>query len=173
MFGKSFLPAVALMAAAIVAPSASAQAKVGVINFQQAMSETAEIKKAQADLEKKFKPRQDALEKVQRELADIQTQLNSSQGKLSAQGEADLNAQGARKQRDSQRLGEDLSADIEAERTSTLQKFNTRMIEVVKKLSEEKGLDLVVDTGSAVYYKSAIDITKDAVAAYDKTYPAK
>ena len=44
---------------------------------------------------------------------------------------------------------------------------------VVKKLAEEKGLDLVVDTSTALYYKEAMDITKDAIAAYDKAYPPK
>ena len=47
------------------------------------------------------------------------------------------------------------------------------MTDVVKKLAEEKGLDLVVDTSSALYFKPALDITNDAIAAYDKAYPAK
>ena len=122
MFRSTVIPAFAIAVLALVsAPAASAQMKVGVINFQRAMSETAEIKKAQADLEKKFKPRQDALDKLQRELSDIQTQLQASAGKLSAAGEADLNAQASRKQRDAQRLSEDLQGDVEAERNTVLQ----------------------------------------------------
>jgi len=166
------MAAIAVLAL-VSAPAASAQMKVGVINFQRAMSETAEIKKAQADLEKKFKPRQDALDKLQRELSDIQTQLQASAGKLSAAGEADLNAQASRKQRDAQRLSEDLQGDVEAERNTVLQRSNNRMIEVVKKLAEDKGYDLVVDSTNAVYFKTAIEVTNDAVAAYDKAYPAK
>jgi len=174
MFRSTVIPAFAIAVLALVsAPAASAQMKVGVINFQRAMSETAEIKKAQADLEKKFKPRQDALDKLQRELSDIQTQLQASAGKLSAAGEADLNAQASRKQRDAQRLSEDLQGDVEAERNTVLQRSNNRMIEVVKKLAEDKGYDLVVDSTNAVYFKTAIEVTNDAVAAYDKAYPAK
>jgi cytochrome P450 len=30
-----------------------------------------------------------------------------------------------------------------------------------------------VDTTTALYYKEAMDITKDAIAAYDKAYPPK
>ena len=47
------------------------------------------------------------------------------------------------------------------------------MTAVVKKLAEEKGLDLVIDASTALYFKDAMDITKDAIAAYDKAYPAK
>jgi outer membrane protein len=46
------------------------------------------------------------------------------------------------------------------------------MGDVVKKLAEEKGLDVVVDTPYTVYSKPALDITNDAIAAYDKAYPA-
>jgi Skp family chaperone for outer membrane proteins len=42
---------------------------------------------------------------------------------------------------------------------------------VVKKLAEEKGMDLVVDTQVALYFKPTMDLTADATAAYDKAYP--
>jgi outer membrane protein len=40
-------------------------------------------------------------------------------------------------------------------------------------MSDERGLDLVVDTTNAVFYKPALEITEEAVAAYDKTFPVK
>jgi outer membrane protein len=174
MFRSSILPALAVCAAGLVTSSvASAQAKIAVIDFQRAILETAEIKKASNELQAKYKGRTDALDKVQRELNDIQTQLQSSQGKLSASGEADLTSRGQRKQREAQRLSEDLQADVERERNDILQRAGTRMTEVVKKLSEEKGYDFVADRANLVYFKPAIDITNDAIAAYDKTHPAK
>jgi len=44
---------------------------------------------------------------------------------------------------------------------------------VVKKIAEEKGLDMVVDVSTTVYFKAAMEITTDAIAAYNKAYPAK
>ena len=102
MFRSSL--ALAVCAAGLFSvPSAMAQAKVGVVSLQKAILETAEIKKAANDMQVKFKKRQDDLDKSQRELNDIQTQLQSAQGKLSAAGEADLNARGERKQREVKR----------------------------------------------------------------------
>jgi outer membrane protein len=174
MFRSSTFSALTLCAAALVFSSvAAAQTKVGVVNFQKAILDTAEIKKASLDLQNKYKPRQDALEKVQRELADIQTQLNSSQGRLSAAGEADLQARGQRKQREAERIGQDLQDDVNRERNDVLQRTGTRMTEIVRKIAEEKGLDLVVDTQNTYFFKPALDVTAEATAAYDKAFPLK
>ena len=45
------------------------------------------------------------------------------------------------------------------------------MTEVVKKLAEEKGFDMVIDVSQALYFKPALDVTADALAAYNKAYP--
>ena len=174
MFRSSTLPVLAVCAAGLFGSSiASAQTKIGVVNFQKAILDTAEIKKASTDLQNKYKPRQDALEKVQRELSDIQTQLQASQGKLSAAGEADLTSRGQRKQREAERLNQDLQDDVNNERNTVLQRAGGRMTEIVKKIADEKGLDLVVDVTNAISFKPALEITSEATAAYDKAYPLK
>ena len=154
-----------------VAQIASAQAKISVINLQRAVLETAEIKKADADMQAKYKTRSAALEKVQQEVADIAQQLQTNAGKFTQQAEADLTAQGQKKQRDEQRMREDLQADVDRERSDTLQKASLKMSEIVKKMADEKGYDLVVDTSTSVFFKPAMEITNDAIAAYDKAYP--
>ncbi|HUA86365.1 MAG TPA: OmpH family outer membrane protein [Bryobacteraceae bacterium] len=174
MFRPSTFSALTVCAAALLFSSiASAQTKVGVVNFQKAIMDTAEIKKATLDLQNKYKPRQDALEKAQRELADIQTQLQSSQGRLSAAGAADLQEQGQRKQREAERLQQDLQDDVTRDRNDILTRTGQRMTEIVKKIAEEKGLDLVVDTQNTYFFKPALDITAEATANYDKAYPLK
>ena len=159
--------------AVLAASTAFAQVKVGIMNTQAALVETAEIKKAQAELEAKFKPRQEQMAKLQKELETIQQQLQTLGDKLTPQAQSDLTTQGQRKQRDLQRLTEDMQADVERERTDILTKSGDRMQQIVAKLAEEKGLDLVVDVSNAVYFKPALEITKEATAAYDKAYPVK
>lgn len=160
-------------AAVSVAVSAHAQAKVGIVDVQRAILGTAEIKKAQTDLETKYRPRQEAMAKLDRELQQIQGQLQSMAGKLTPQAEQDLQTQGQRKQRDLQRLNEDLQGDVDRERNEILQKASRNMTDVIKKLAEEKQLDVVIDKANTLFAKDALDITTDAIASYDKTYPAK
>ena len=160
-----------LILAAATMGVARAQLKVAVINSQKALVDTDEIKKAQAEMEARFKPRQDQMAKLEKELQDIQAQLQS--GKLNQLGEQDLTAQGQKKQRDLQRIQQDLQEDVDRERNDILQRAGTRMQEVVKKLADEKGLDLVVDSSNTLFFKPSLEITADAVAAYNKTYPVK
>jgi outer membrane protein len=160
-----------LLAAIASTGVASAQLKLGIVNSQKAVLETEDIKKAQKDLEAKFKPRQDQMAKLEKDLQDIQAQLQS--GKLNQLGEQDLTAQGQRKQRELQRVQQDLQEDVDRERNDVLVRAGTRMQEVIKKLAEEKGLDLVIDSSTTHFFKPAFDLTTDAVTAYNKTYPVK
>lgn len=171
MFRSSL--ALAVCAAGLFSvPSAMAQTKVGVVSLQKAILDTAEIKKASNDMQARYKKRQDDLDKANRELSDIQTQLQAAQGKLSAAGEADLTARGQRKEREVKRLDEDLRADVERDRNDVLARAQARMLEIVKKVSDEKGLDCVIEASAVITFKPALDITTDVVAAYDKAHPA-
>jgi Skp family chaperone for outer membrane proteins len=151
--------------------AALGQTKVGVVSSQQAVFGTAEFKKWRADEETKLKPRQDQLVRLQKEIQDIQTQLAG--GKLSPQGEQELTSQAQRKQREGQRLQQDYQEDLDREQNEALQKIGVRMRELVSKLAESKGLDVVVDAGNTVFFKPALDLTNDAIGAYDKAYPVK
>jgi outer membrane protein len=149
------------------------QTKVAIVSLQRAVLGCAEIKKASAAMETKYKPRQQEMERLQRELEGIQQQLQTNAGKLTGAAQADLQAQGQRKQRDLQRMNDDLQADVTAERNDILGTSGRKMKEIVQKLAEEKGLDVVVDEQSTLFFKPALDLTNDAITAYDKAYPAK
>ena len=164
-----------LVAALTLVPAggiAFAQTKVAVINLQRAVLESAEIQKANADMQAKYKPRQDEIDKLQQDIQGISQQLQTNGAKLTPQAAADLQEQGQRKQRDLQRMQEDLQADVDRDRNDILSKSTQKMSAVVKKIAEEKGYDLVVDVSTAVYFKPAMEITSDAIAAYNQAYPA-
>lgn len=166
---------VILMAASAVvfAGFAAAQSKVAVVNLQQAVLQTAEIKKASAGLEAKYKPKQAEMEKLRAEIADIQQKLQAGAGKLTPQAQQDLTIDGQRKQRDLQRKQQDVQEELDAERNEILQSSGQRMAGIVKKLAEERAVDIVVDFSSTLYFKPTLDLTADAVAAYDKAFPPK
>jgi len=163
--------AVFCLAIALFSSVASAQLKVAVINVQKALADTDELKKASADLAKKYQPRTDEMEKIQKDLEAIDAQLNS--GKLNQQATADLQAQGTRKQRDQQRMQDDMNADVEKDRQDILASMSEKMQSVINKLAEEKGLDMIVEASQTLYSKPALDLTADATAAYNKANPAK
>ena len=92
---------------------------------------------------------------------------------IEQQAANDLQLQGQRKQRDFQRLGQDLQEEVEAERQEILSRTSQRMVGVVKKLADARGMDIVVDSSGTLFFKAALDLTKDALAEYDRAFPVK
>ncbi len=150
---------------------AAAQSKAAVVNMQLAMVGTAEIKKADADMQAKYAPRQKELDQVNTELAKLQQAAQVGQDTMTAQAMADNQSQTARRQREVQRLQEDLQADFDRDKTQVLSGVAQRMEAVVRKMAEERSFDLVLDSATTLFFKDALDITKDVVTAYDKAYP--
>jgi outer membrane protein len=162
-------PLLACSALLVAAHCGFAQVKIAVVNSQLALLGTAEVKKADAQMQATFKPRADEIEQLKKELEALSNQIQS--GKLTPQQEADVTSLGKRKQTDLQRKQDDLQADAQAFRDEVLQKSGSKMQAVVKKLAEEKGYDLVVEAGTTLFFKPALDITNEAIAAYDKANP--
>ena len=171
-----FRSALLLAAAVTVCTiSASAQApqpaKVAILNAQKAVADTNDIKKAQADLQSKFSPTQRQIDSLNTDLQGIQQELGRPG--LTPDREATLRSQGAAKQRQLQRLSEDLQADLNAARQDILSRAGRQMTEVVRKLAEQRGFDVVIDITNTLYFKPSLDITADATTAYNQAYPAK
>ncbi len=81
---KNRLTTFVLFLAILATPlAAHAQNKIGVININAAIASTAEGKKAIADLQKKYQPRQQELERLQKEIQGIQDQLSKPTPALS------------------------------------------------------------------------------------------
>ncbi len=162
-----FLSRAALLAALVSPSFLAAQTKVGVVDFQQALLDTAEMKKEAATLEAKYKPRREEIAKLTEELQEIQKKLQTATG-----AEANrLQNEGTRKQREGQRLNEDLQSDWNFDRDEILQRGSVKMRNAIEKVAQEKGLDLVVDVNTALFFKPAMELTAEATAAYDAANP--
>lgn len=172
MFSRmGFRPMLVCSALLALAQAAPAQIKIAVVNMQQAVYATAEVKKADADLQVTLKPKQEEAQKLQTDLQGIQQQLQAGGNKVTEQQQEELNTVGQRKQRDLQRLTTELQEAADSARQDILPKCTQRMVEVLKKLSAEKGYDLIVESSVTYFSKTGMDITTDATAAYDKAYP--
>jgi outer membrane protein len=171
MFSRLPLRTLVACAALTVASQAGfAQLKIAIVRSQDALLGTAEVKKADAQMQATFKPRQDDLTQLAKEIEALTTQLQS--GKMTDQQAMDAQNLLKRKQTEGQRKQDDFNSDVEAFRQDVVQKSGSKMAAVIKKLAEEKGYDLVIEYSACPFVKPALDITNDAIAAYDKAYPA-
>ena len=147
---------------------ARAQTTIAVINFQEALLNTADMTKESAALEAKYQGRQDEIARLSAELQEIQARLGTAQGAEAQR----LQGEGTRKQRTAQRMSEDLQSDVEFDRQNILAAASTRMREVIREMRIEKQIDLIVDGGGVLAHSALIDLTGEATQAYDAKHPA-
>ena len=158
---------VLIFAAALSQFAARAQetppTRVAVVNFQEALFATDEIQAKSKELEAKYAPRRDNLEKLAQELQDLQEKLQDASGAEAFTMQRDFQ----RKQRDAQRMQEDFQADAEFDRNEILASGARTMREVIAELAAAKGLDMIVDVSNTLFFKPALDLSAEATAAYN------
>jgi outer membrane protein len=149
--------------------------KIAVINGQAALVSTQEGKKAFDQLKAKVEAKRKEFELRQNELVQLEDQLNKS-GAVIASDKKDqlattINDKKKRLQRDSQ----DADEDAQKDQVQFFQPIEDRLNAIINKYAADNGYSLVIDIntpGSPVRYAAtAIDITKDVVALYDKSHP--
>jgi len=150
--------------------------KIGVINFQAAMANTLEGKKAFEDARAQFSPRQAELEKVQREINDLQNQLRTQGNTLSDDARAQLVRQGEQKRKLAQRMDQDLRDDLQDAQEELVNRIGTKLKRVIDQYGAEKGFSIILDysqSNTVVFATAAVDVTEDVVRLYDQANPVQ
>ena len=182
---KTMLPAilaVIVLSSVRLAAQATDPVKMGAIDFQRALNETAEMRKHNEEMKTKYQPRQEEIAKLSQEIQELEQKLQQAE----VSELAILQDQLKRKRRDAQRKQEDTETDFRFEMADVFQVGTGRMRFVVAKLADEKGLDLVIDTqlltdpfsrqlnpeqAKPLYLKPALDMTVEATRRYDQEFP--
>jgi len=155
------------------AQTAAAQEKVGVINIQAAIAGTGEGKKVIADLQKKYAPRQQELQRLQQEIQAIQDQLSKQSATLSDEEQGRLNREAEDKQKLLKRSAEDAQNDFNRDRDEAIGQIGQKMVKVISDYAQQNGFKLVLDDAQIPIYFAAkdIEITQDIVKRYDTANP--
>jgi outer membrane protein len=150
-----------------------AQGKIGVINIQAAIANTAEGKKVFADLQKTYQPRQQELQRLQQEIQAIQDQLTKQAATLSEDEQGRLSREAEEKQKQLKRSSEDAQNDFNHDRDEAINKLGKKMVNVINDYASQNGFTLVLDDAQIpIYYASKdIEITAEIVKRYDAANP--
>jgi outer membrane protein len=164
---------VLLMVTMTVPLAAHAQGKVGVINLNSAIGSTAEGKKAIADLEAKFAPRKQELQRLQQEIQAIQDQMSKQSATLSDDEQRRLSRELEDKQRILKRSADDAQSDYNADTEETVSRIGKKMVRVIGDYAQQNGFVLVIDGAQIPIYYAAkdIEISADIVKRYDAGNP--
>jgi outer membrane protein len=154
---------------------AAVPGKIGIINnIQEAIFATEEGKKALADLQKKFQPRQDDLQRQQQEIQALNEQLQKQAATLSDEERMRLSRDLEDKQKVFKRATEDFNAEVQGDREDALRRIGRKMMVVLSEYARQNGFILVVDAAQInVYYASPeIDLTPEIIRRFNAANPA-
>lgn len=158
-------------AAAAPAPAASSSGKVGIVNIQQAIVTSNEGQRDFAELQKKFDPKRQELEGLNREIEELQKKFNTQAEKLNDEARTDLLKQIDSKKKQMQRSYEDANADVQAQQNEIANRIGQKLISVLDKYAKEHEFSVVLDvSGQAspvLWAAASVDITKDVIEAYN------
>jgi len=152
---------------------AHAQGKLGVININAAIAGSEEGKKVIADLQKKYAPRQQEIERLQQEAQSDQDRLNKQASTLSEDEQGRLSRDLEDKQRLLKRATDDAQTDFAADRDGAVRRIGQKMVQVISDYAEHNGFNLVLDGAQVPIYYAAkgVDITPEIVKRYDAANP--
>jgi len=155
---------------------AQAPAKVAIINVQNAILQTKDGQKAAGELQTRFKPKKDELDKKQAEIAGLQDQLRKGSATMSEDAKNKLVRDIDTNNKSLQRETEDAQADLDQEQGKIMQDLGNKVMAVIEKYSTANGVALVLDVSNpqtpVLWASQTIDITNEIVKLYDQANPS-
>lgn len=170
-----WLPAI-LAGAALTLPAQAPPNKIAIIHLQNAIIGTKDGQRAAKELETKFMPKRQEIERRQGEIQALQQQLRASSNTASEDQKNRLMRDIDVKQKALQRDGEDASAELDQEQQKLFQEVGGKLMAVLDKYASDNGYALVIDVSAqsspVLYAASAVEITRLITELYDKNAPA-
>jgi outer membrane protein len=150
---------------------------IAVIQVQEAITGTAEGKKAFADLQATFKPKQAALASQHDEIERLKKELTDKSSGLTQEQRAQKSRDLAAKQKTLQQNYESGQSEFEQAEQKLVNGIGTRMLDVMQEYAKANGYNMIVDVSNPqspiLYAEQQLVITKDIIAAYDSKYPTQ
>jgi outer membrane protein len=173
------LAAVAQPGTQAAPPAASAPAhvpnKVGVIAAQTALLSTKDGQRALQDLNKKIEPTKVAIEKKANEIRELQDKLQRGGNAMADAAKAELQRAISEKTKAYNRDMEDAQAEAEQEQHHLLDELTAKMQKVIENYAQTNGFSIILDDANpntpVLYVSNSVEITKEVIDLYDKTYP--
>jgi outer membrane protein len=153
------------------------QGKLGVINSQEVLEKSVEGKKVIARIQEKDKQYQASIAKLDDDIRQLQTKLNTQRLTLTEEAAAQAQADLDKKTTDRKRMAEDAYAGMQDLTTRLFKRVQDELIPIVEALGKERGFDVIFDLqkSGAAWVSPAIDMTAELIKRYDaaKAVPSK
>jgi len=150
-------------------------AKVGIINIQEAIIRTKDGQKAANDLQGKFQPKKNEIDKMNNEIEQLRSQLSRGANTMSEEQKQKLMREIDAKTKSLQRETEDAQAELDQEQQRIMGELGQRIMAVIDKYAQDNGYTLILDVSSqqspVLYASNSINITDEVIQLYDRNSP--
>jgi outer membrane protein len=167
-------PATHTAAPATTSAAAPAQAKVAVIVFRAAVSQTNEFQRDFADLQKKYDPRRQQLQTLNTQIDTLTKQLQAQGSSLSDEERATRARAIDEKKKQLDRDSQDAQSDFQSDMQELVNRIASKVGDVMTDYAAKHGYTLVLDASqtqdspTVLYAVPSIDITKAIIEAYNE-----
>jgi outer membrane protein len=176
MIGNRLIVAGAVATAALLALPASAQAtqKVGVIEVQRIVQESAVGKESLARIQKIQAAKQDDLVKRQAELRDLEKKIQEQGKSLSEEAMEKIQKDYQTKALDLKRFQDDAQRELEELQRKELGELERRVLPVIEAVSKELGYALVFNKyqSGLLHADAGVDITDAVIQKFNTAIAA-
>jgi outer membrane protein len=153
------------------APAGPPPTKIGTIYLRQAVIFCNEGQRDFAALQKRFEPKQNELQAMNKEVEDLKKQLNTQGDNLNDDARANLVKSIEQKQKSLQRSAEDAQTDLQAQQEETANRIANKIGQVLDKFAKDNGYAVILDVSNpqspVIWAGASVDVTKDIVEAYN------
>ncbi|MGD0910761.1 MAG: OmpH family outer membrane protein [Terracidiphilus sp.] len=159
--------------AASSSAAAPSQAKVAVIVFRAAVSQTNEFQRDFADLQKKYDPKRQQLQALNEQIDTMTKQLQTQGTALSDDERAARARTIDEKKKELDRDSQDAQTDFQGDMQELVNRIASKVGEVMTDYATKHGYTLVLDASQSqdsptvLYAVPSIDITKEVIDAYN------
>jgi len=159
---SSCIAVIIMLAAAGVAYGADY--KIGFVNTERLFREAAPAKRAQQKLEKEFAARDADLQKLSKQVRDLQALLDKDGATMGEAERRNKERDLANQSRDLQRMQREIREDVNLRRNEELTGLQERANKVIQQIANDEKFDLILQD-PVVFASQRIDITEKVIKA--------
>lgn len=153
-----------------VASTASAEAKIGVVNTQRLLNEAPQAKAAADLLRNEFAPREKDLQTTQVALKAREDKLTKDAATMSEIQKSSADKELRDGYRDLQRKQSEVQDDLNARRNEEMSKLQRVLADEITAFAKAQGYDIIFSDG-VIYATNAYDVTGPILAALQNRKP--
>jgi len=149
--------------------------KVGIVNSMEVLAKSAEGKRVIARLQEKDRSNQDRIGKLDEDIRQLETKLNTQRLTLTDESLMQLGSDIERKRTERKRFAEDSLREIQELRERLFNKLQNELLPIIEQIGKDMNLDVIIDLGKGgvIYFNPSIELTAEIIKRYDASKVTK